>query len=599
MTDLTKYQKLSEREHVLKRAGMYIGAIQTKTDNCYVPVDDKMVEQTLSYSPALLKMFDEIISNSVDEHIRSGKVTRIDVDLYPLTGEIKITDNGGIPVKKHPEHDQYIPSMIFGELRTGSNFSDDERFSAGLNGLGSKLTSIYSKEFTVTTADGKNKLVQRFEDNLAVKNEPSVIKSNTHGTTIQFTPDYERLDCELDEDNIKRIEKRVYDVAGCNPKIKVFLNGKLLRINKFKDYVGMYTEEVIEDSNEHWHVAVAASSNDEFKHVSFVNSVDVFNGGSHVDYITNQITAKLRKYIKKKHKIDVKPNNIKQQLMLFINCKINAPMFTSQTKEYMSTDVKDFGTEFEVTDKFVNKIIKSEVVQRVLDWAQAQQRQKELAALRKLEKKKKVHKSDKYFPATKEKKILIVGEGQSALGGLIPALGRENIGYFELKGKPLNCLNASVTKFKDNKELSELYAILNNEGYDYFVCGTDQDLDGFSIRMLLLGFVIQYVPDYETKFGYLDTPVIITKKSNKLVNWTYSLREQPKINKGEDMQYMKGLGTWDYKDLKEVIKKDGIESMIKLIDLSEKEKYLDWLMGDRVQVRKNQLDQHNFSIANL
>jgi len=599
MTDLTKYQKLSEREHVLKRAGMYIGAIQTKTDNCYVPVDDKMVEQTLSYSPALLKMFDEIISNSVDEHIRSGKVTRIDVDLYPLTGEIKITDNGGIPVKKHPEHDQYIPSMIFGELRTGSNFSDDERFSAGLNGLGSKLTSIYSKEFTVTTADGKNKLVQRFEDNLAVKNEPSVIKSNTHGTTIQFTPDYERLDCELDEDNIKRIEKRVYDVAGCNPKIKVFLNGKLLRINKFKDYVGMYTEEVIEDSNEHWHVAVAASSNDEFKHVSFVNSVDVFNGGSHVDYITNQITAKLREYIKKKHKIDVKPNNIKQQLMLFINCKINAPMFTSQTKEYMSTDVKDFGTEFEVTDKFVNKIIKSEVVQRVLDWAQAQQRQKELAALRKLEKKKKVHKSDKYFPATKEKKILIVGEGQSALGGLIPALGRENIGYFELKGKPLNCLNASVTKFKDNKELSELYAILNNEGYDYFVCGTDQDLDGFSIRMLLLGFVIQYVPDYETKFGYLDTPVIITKKSNKLVNWTYSLREQPKINKGEDMQYMKGLGTWDYKDLKEVIKKDGIESMIKLIDLSEKEKYLDWLMGDRVQVRKNQLDQHNFSIANL
>ena len=599
MTDLTKYKKLDQISHCLLRPGMYIGDIKSKTEENYVPVNNKMELQTVTYNPGLLKLFDEVITNCVDEHIKGSKINRIDVDLYPLTGEIKISDNGGIPIKKHPEHNQYIPSMIFGELMTGSNFDDSNRMVGGTHGLGVKLVNIFSQEFTVTTADGKNKFVQKFEDNLGVKHEPSIIKSNTHGTTIQFTPDYERLDCELDEDNIKRIEKRVYDVAGCNPKIKVFLNGKLLRINKFKDYVGMYTEEVIEDSNEHWHVAVAASSNDEFKHVSFVNSVDVFNGGSHVDYITNQITAKLRKYIKKKHKIDVKPNNIKQQLMLFINCKINAPMFTSQTKEYMSTDVKDFGTEFEVTDKFVNKIIKSEVVQRVLDWAQAQQRQKELAALRKLEKKKKVHKSDKYFPATKEKKILIVGEGQSALGGLIPALGRENIGYFELKGKPLNCLNASVTKFKDNKELSELYAILNNEGYDYFVCGTDQDLDGFSIRMLLLGFVIQYVPDYETKFGYLDTPVIITKKSNKLVNWTYSLREQPKINKGEDMQYMKGLGTWDYKDLKEVIKKDGIESMIKLIDLSEKEKYLDWLMGDRVQVRKNQLDQHNFSIANL
>lgn len=599
MTDLTKYQKLSEREHVLQRAGMYIGAIQTKTESCFVPVNDKMEEQTLSYSPALLKMVDEIISNSVDEHIRSGKVTRIDVDLYPLTGEIKISDNGGIPVKKHPEYNQYIPSMIFGELRTGSNFSDDERFSAGLNGLGSKLTSIFSQEFTVTTADGKNKFVQKFEDNLGVKHEPSIIKSNTHGTTIQFVPDYERLGCELDEDNIKRIKKRVYDIAGCNPKIKVFLNGKLIRVNKFKDYVGMYVDEAVEDYNNHWHIAVATSSEDAFKHVSFVNGVDTFNGGSHVDYIANQITAKLRTYIKKKHKIDVKPNNIKQQLMLFINCKINAPMFTSQTKEFMSTDVKDFGTEFEVTDKFINKIIKSEVVQRVLDWATAQQRQKELAELRKLEKKKKVHKSDKYFPATKEKKILIAGEGQSALGGLIPSLGRDTISYYELKGKPLNCMNASVSKFKDNKELAELYAILSNEGHDYFICGTDQDLDGLHIRILLTSLIVQYAPEYKDRFGYLDTPVMVAKKNGKITRWTYSLTDQFEPKRGEEIQYYKGLGTWDYQDLKEIVKKDGIENMIKLIDLSDLEPFTDWLKDDRVQNRKDQLEQHTFSIAKL
>lgn len=148
----------------------------------------------------------------------------------------------------------------------------------------------------------------------------------------------------------------------------------------------MYADNSVEDYNDNWIVAIAPNENDTFQHISFVNGVDSYNGGTHIDYVTNQITTKLREYIKRKHKIDVKPNNIKQQLMIFINCTINAPMFTSQTKEFMSTDVKDFGTSFEVTDKFINKIIKSGVVQKVLDWAEAQQRQKELADLRKMNK---------------------------------------------------------------------------------------------------------------------------------------------------------------------------------------------------------------------
>src|SRR5690554_6674293 len=128
MSDLNKYQKLSEREHVLARSGMYLGSITPTTQKCFVPDVNgtKMVEQEITYSPALLKMFDEIISNSVDEHIRSGNVTKIEVTINHMTGEITVQDDGGIPVKKHPEYGTYIPSMIFGELRTGSNFSDEE-----------------------------------------------------------------------------------------------------------------------------------------------------------------------------------------------------------------------------------------------------------------------------------------------------------------------------------------------------------------------------------------------------------------------------------------------------------------------------------------
>jgi DNA topoisomerase-2 len=599
MSELDKYKKLSEVDHILHRAGMYVGNIKNITDSVYVPVNDKMQLQEITFNPGLLKLFDEIISNSVDEHVRAGIVDEIHVDLCRLTGEISVRDNGGIPVKKHPEYDEYIPTMIFGELRTGSNFDDDNRFSAGLNGLGAKLTAVFSKEFTVTTSDKKKKFTQTFTDNLSNKSKPKIISSNTNGTTIQFVPDYERFGCELDEDNIKRIEKRIYDVAGCNPGIKVFLSGKLIKVNQFKDYVQMYVSDAVEDSNEHWHIAIGSNTNDTFKHISFVNGVDTYNGGSHVEYIANQITSKLREYIKKKHKIDIKPNNIKQQLILFINCRINAPMFTSQTKEFMSSDQKDFGTSFEITDKFFNKLIKSDVVVNILEWAESQQRQKELAALRNLEKKKKVHKSDKYFPATKRKKILIAGEGQSALGGLIPSLGREEIGYYELKGKPLNCTNASVSKFKDNKELAELYTILNSEGYDYFIVGSDQDLDGFHIRMLLVGFILEYVPHMIHKFGYLDTPVMVTKKKGKITGWTYSLLDQIKLKPGETIQYYKGLGTFDYEDLREIVKVDGLNNMIKLIDLSDTQPYLDWLKGDRVSTRKEQLEQHTFNIASL
>jgi DNA topoisomerase-2 len=103
MTDLTKYKKLTELEHILARPGIYIGNVSNTTMPTWVVENGKMVEHEITFNPGLLKLFDEIISNSVDEHIRSGKVKNIWVDLFPMTGEIRIRDDGGIPVAKHPE----------------------------------------------------------------------------------------------------------------------------------------------------------------------------------------------------------------------------------------------------------------------------------------------------------------------------------------------------------------------------------------------------------------------------------------------------------------------------------------------------------------
>jgi len=567
--DLLKYRKLSSRDHVLARPGMYIGSISNSTMEFFVPVDGKMKLQELNYNPAIIKMFDEIISNSVDEHRRSKTVTTIRVNISPLTGEIQVSDDGGIPVQKHPEYGTYIPSMIFGELRTGSNFGDDERFSAGLNGLGAKLTSLFSKEFRIETADTKKSFVQTFRNNLSEKSEPTIKTSNKKGTTITFTPDYARLKCSLDEDNIKRIEKRVYDVAGCNPGIKVYLNDTLIKVNKFKDYISMFVSESIEDSNEHWQVAVAASDDDTFRHVSFVNGVDTFNGGSHIDYVVNQITSKLRDYIKKKHKIDVKPNNIKQQLFIFINCSINAPMFTSQTKEFMSTDVKDFGTEFEVTDKFINKIIKSEVVQRVLDWAEAQQRQKELAELRKMNKQtqnnnflKKIVKFDDATSKNRQECVLALSEGDSAAKTILSSRDPKYVGVYPLKGKPLNVRDIKISRLTGNDEFANIMAIVGLKlGHDVkkedlrfnkILIAADYDPDGNHIAGLIVNMFQQFWPNLvkEGLLYRLKTPIIVAThgKTRKEFFSRDDYDQWAKTAPKHTMKWFKGLGTWTTKD---------------------------------------------------
>ena len=150
-----KFKKLDDIDHVILRPGMYIGSIKPHTATKWIVEDDKMTQKEVTYNPGLLKIFDEIVTNSVDESKRKGsKLNTVKVDIDRTTNYINIWDNGGIPVVKHTQHKEWIPEMIFSNLKAGSNFNDEEqRTGAGTNGVGSTLTNIYSKEFTVTTCD--------------------------------------------------------------------------------------------------------------------------------------------------------------------------------------------------------------------------------------------------------------------------------------------------------------------------------------------------------------------------------------------------------------------------------------------------------------
>ena len=266
------YQVLDEIDHVLKRPGMYIGSTKPHKSNEWLLINGAYEKTEIEYNPGLLKLFDEIISNSVDEYKRSGKITTIQVSIK--NGAISIYDNGGIPVIKHSEHKTWIPELIFSNLRAGSNFNDeDSRIVAGTNGVGASLVNIYSTYFIVETADGVNKFKQTFENNMSKRSTPSITKSSQSFTKITYHPDYARFGLtELDDAHIAMMRKRVIDIAAANPGLKLEFQDEKFKFKTFKEYVDLYTPNSIWEKSDNWEISIGLSK-DGYQSISFVNSI--------------------------------------------------------------------------------------------------------------------------------------------------------------------------------------------------------------------------------------------------------------------------------------------------------------------------------------
>ena len=189
----------------------------------------------------------------------------------------------------------------------------------------------------------------------------------------------------------------------------------------------------------------------------------------------------------------------------------------------------------------------------------------------------------------------------SASGGLMPVLGRKEVGYFELKGKPLNAYEATTNAFHKNTELSDLYRIVASEDYEWVVFATDQDLDGFLIRGLMIGFFEKYFPKIlrSGKTAMLETPIMAEIKNEMPVKWVYGIQDADKL-KGH-IKYYKGLGSWKEKALKVVVKKDGLVKMIEplIYDDEAREAIDSWLKSTRADDRKEMLLGHDFDLIKM
>ena len=604
-----QYQQKTDKQHILDNPDTYIGSVENVDANMWVYNNDtnRIEFKEIEYIPGLYKLFDEGIVNCRDHVIRMIQsnilekkfVSYIDIKIEDNGDITLINDGNGIDIAKHPEYDIWIPEMVFGHLRTSTNYKKNEkRIVGGKNGFGFKLVLIWSTYGRIETVDHIRglKYVQEFHNNLDKLDKPKITKvsGSKPYTQVTFRPDYQRFGIQgLTSDMVSLLKKRVYDIGAVTDhsikKIKISYNDTVVSVKNFQQYIDMYIgpkdqgKRIYEHPDERWEYAIALSPTHEYMQVSFVNGVCTFKGGKHVDYITGQIVRKLCDYIEKKKKVKVNSNSIKEQLLLFLRCDIENPSFDSQTKDYMNTPHAKFGSACNVSDNFIEKIAKLGVMDTACSLTEA--KENKLAKKTDGSKTKNVRGIanfiDANYSGTVNSKdcVLILCEGLSALSGIVSGLSSEDrntIGIYPLKGKLLNVRGEQLKKITENKEINDIKKILGLESgkeyntiqevhkhlrYGKIMYMTDQDLDGSHIKGLCINMFhsewgsLTRIPGF---LSFMNTPILRAKKGSQLKlfyndgeynEWKESFGESGPT--GWTIKYFKGLGTSTSSEFKE------------------------------------------------
>jgi DNA topoisomerase-2 len=593
--DASAYKKHTHREHILELPDTYIGSTDTHAESRWVfdETSGKMVHHAVQFNPGFYKLFDEIIVNARDALVRSqteaGRtpIKHIDVTIQEPTAEkpLVITvenDGDGIPVEMHPTEKVWAPELIFGHLLTSGNYDKgEEKIVGGKNGYGAKLTNIFSRSFTVETRSKGQKYSQTWTNNMSVAGKPSVKKDAAKGfVRITYEPDLGRFPGLNLDDMLKVIKTRVVELgAMAGKEVKVTCNGWHVATNTFEKFVKLFVKDdtpiAYERCGERWEVAAVMARQlfeedgvpDE-KHVSFVNGINTRKGGKHVEKVVGTIIGDFCELAAKK-KVPVKPGQLKDSVVFFVNATIVNPAFDSQTKETLTTPAAKFGSVFKTEGKFVTQLVKLGLLDEamsILD-AKANKDAKKTDGSKKRTIRGMPKLVDAAWAGTAKSGecTLILTEGDSAATSAITGLsvvGREKWGVFPLKGKMLNVRDVSADKFAKNEELTAIKKILGLEQgkvykdlkslrYGRVMVMADQDLDGSHIKGLLMNLFHSEWPAL-MHAGFicsLATPLLKASRRSEVKSF-YSPAEFEawKVGLGGStagwhLKYYKGLGT--------------------------------------------------------
>ena len=581
-------QKLTHIEHILKRPDSYVGPVEQGTEPYWILDGGKFSKKNLKYSPALLKIFDEILVNAIDRNsLHPKQVSSISVAIDKESGSVTIENNGplgGISVKMHEKEGLWNPELVFGHLLTSTNYDDSQkRIVGGRNGYGAKLANIYSSDFSIVIKDHETKqtYTQKWSKNMTVCDPPKIKKHSgaTSSVAITFTPEWKRFGMSKMDDTIYNIfQKRVWDANICTTQnCKVKFNGDVLPKQNFEAYAKMHegVQEVASVSGDRWSVCIGPSENG-LEQVSFVNGLCTMKGGTHVDHVANHIANAIIDDMAKK--IKLKPQQVKNAFTIFVKATLENPTFSSQVKSECTSKSPDFGSKFEPPKNFVKNVLKTGIA----DELTALSKFKEMKELKKTDgaRKSKITGIPKLDDANKAgtaqsgKCTLIVTEGDSAktlaVAGL-SVVGRDHYGVFPLRGKCKNVRDSSVAQLTSNQEFNDLKKILGlQQGKEYtsvselrygrLMIMTDADNDGSHIKGLILNMIHYFWPSL-LKLNFvvsMVTPIIKATKGSESKSFYTDSAFRTWYGNGKAgwrIKYYKGLGTSTSAEAREYFKK--------------------------------------------
>lgn len=599
------YKKMDPITHCLERSDLYIGnPKKTQQPAEWVVRDGKFhLEKQPVYSDGLWRIFMEPVSNVIDNCWRSKQAgiecKKIRVDITQ-DGLITIWNDGQfIPIEINEESNLYNPELIFGNLMTSSNYDDtEERLSSGRNGLGVKLTNVFSNEFSVECGDPERGVVykQTWKNHMREVGKPSIKKKKTVGyTCVSFRPDLSLFDMESMDDTILGLfYKTCLDMAMI-VRIPVLINGEKKHIKSFKDYVQLYpiadpklmvawdNNDLQKKKEEALEVVIVPSFDEEFHEIAFVNGIYNREGGTHSDAVGGEffkgILHKLNKN-RTTHLFTIK--DVRPYFMIFVNAVLVNPTFSNQSKTRLNSPTPKVQIEARHIQNVCTKWGFMEKMNDLL-------KMREMSVLKKTEKKQRgYHRIEGLDHAnkagSKDSKdcTLILCEGLSAKTYAVTGLdigwngkkGRDWFGIFALRGKLLNVRNATNDSISSNKEITSIIQALNikhrvdytNEdnfsslSYGKVMIITDADVDGLHIASLILNLFHVLFPSLlkrEDPFLYwMMTPIAkIFKSPSNAITFYNDSDYQKALQELKDsrfkVKYYKGLGTSSDQEVKE------------------------------------------------
>jgi len=592
---------LSSTEHIRLRPGMYIGRLGDGAhaeDGIYV----------------LLK---ETIDNAVDE-FAMGHGKKIEVELNERT--LRVRDYGrGIPLGKVLE--------CVSVINTGAKY-DSQTFqkAVGLNGVGQKAVNALSAEFRAQAVrEGETKIVEFAQGKL--KKDHRVVKSDErNGTIIEFTPD-EALFGKDFRFRTEYIEDMLWKYAFLNRGLTLTLNGKPFRSENgladllAKELSGEPLYPIIHLEGEDIEVAFTHGAHYGEEYFSFVNGQHTTMGGTHLAAFREALVETVRNHFKKEYDAA----DIRQSIAAAVAVRVQEPVFESQTKTKLGSanlgpggpTIREFVGKFmqQALDTWLHKHRETADIIRLKIEASEHER-KELAGIRGLARERakkaslhnrklrdcRLHLGDRNERA--EASTLFIVEGDSAAGSLTACRDVQTQAVFALKGKPLNTHGLTKKVIYENEEFHLLQSALNLEDgldglrYNRIVVATDADVDGMHIRLLLLSFFLQFLPEFirNNHLFILDTP-LFRVRNKKVTRYCYSEEEKQAavaaLGAGHEITRFKGLGEISAGEFKDFIGEDIRLEPVTLAHLHNSDELLGFFMG------KNTPERQDFIIGNL